>query len=370
MHDRAQSKQQYARAAIILPLSLLFATTIATGADASNKFSLGERWRSYALTQLGSEQSMPAQPVSTLRRAIAANLAQVGQNQGWTLQLAPNNALPTAALERSIQRLRGTSAGIRTGAVLAPLGLYYSDTTAVQVEAILARQSFATQQLRYQQVPRVVSTSRTPIDEPTGQAIALRAEHTVSEQLGLSFGAQSKVDMSPFNRISGAYFDPGQFELPGRLQAEIAVSATQDTTAYLGVDRLLYSNVNPFLSRSLPSRFLSLLGDSASPEFAWRDLTVFRLEVEHAITPNRSISVEFTSRQQPSPNSEMLRDALATEYTGRNYGLRYQEQFSLGQLNFSAAYAPQSYFLGPVLFSRESSAGQQVEVELSYGFAF
>lgn len=351
----------------MLPLCLFFAADVSATDSA-----LGARWRAYALVQLGAEPA--ALPVlgagSALRRAINADLERHGRLSGWTLSLTPTDRLRTLQEKpASFRSLTGAATGVRTHGVHAPLALFSNETTGVELQAVLAQQAYASNSLRYRAAPSVLPETQDWSDLPTGKAVALQLHTELGDVLSLETAAQSQVRMAPFRQVTGAYADPGQFDLPGRMQLELSVDLSVNTVARMGADHLFYSRVDPFLSRTLPSGVMSLLGDAGSPSFEWQDLTVYSFALDHSFTTNRQLSVQLTTRQQPEPASDALRQALGLS-DGYNWSMQFRDRLGPGEFSVSAAYAPDSYFLGPVLFRRESARGDQMEFEVGYRFAF
>ena len=84
-----------------------------------------------------------------------------------------------------------------------------------------------------------------------------------------------------------------------------------------------------------------------------------------------TLEMRYSTQLQPEPTSELLRDALSTEYTDRNLGLTLARRAGLsGEFQFSASYSPYSYFLGPRIYSNSIDAGSQLEVEAVYRLSF
>ena len=186
-----------------------------------------------------------------------------------------------------------------------------------------------------------------------------------------ALNAQTQIDMDAFKSYRGVYSEPGDFDVPGRVSAQMAW--TQGTSFQLSasVDRVFYSDVQAFTSGALPARFLALLGDSSSPNFAWQDLTVFALEGTLRDGTDGQWSLRYTTRQQPSPTSQLLDLALAEDYTDLNLAASYRRSFDqFGQFAFGASYAPSQYFLGVSPYGRSYQPRRQLEVELNWTVQF
>ena len=183
--------------------------------------------------------------------------------------------------------------------------------------------------------------------------------------------AQTQIDMDAFKSYRGVYSEPGDFDVPGRVSAQLAWLPSDVVSVSASVDRVFYSDVEAFTSGALPARFLALLGDSSSPSFAWQDLTVFAMEGTVRDRFDGQWSMRYTTRQQPSPTSQLLDMALAEDYTDLNLSAAYRRSFAnFGQLALGASYAPSQYFLGVSPYGRSYQPGRQLEVELNWTVAF
>lgn len=352
----------------MLPLCLFFVAADVSATDSP----LGARWRHYALVQLGAEPvALPGVGSgSALRRAISADLERHGAVSGWTVSFAPQERLrPFDEQRADFRSLTGAATGVRTEGIQAPLALFASDYTGVELQAVLAQQAYASNTLRYRAAPSVLPERHTWSDMPTGKAVAVQVQSLLAPGWSIEAAAQTQVRMAPFRQVTGAYADPGQFDLPGRVQAEVAFDLSGSTTIRLGADHLFYSRIDPFLSRNLPAGVMGLLGDAGSPRFEWQDLTVYSVAMDRNLSAERRLSLQMTSRQQPAPTSAALREAMALS-GGYNWSLQYSDRVGFGELSLSAAYAPDSYFLGPVLFRRDSASGDQFEFEIGYRLHF
>lgn len=247
------------------------------------------------------------------------------------------------------------------------------------VTAIVARQRFASDGLGaspWNAREDLVGVRRIN----TGGAQEVSAGHGVrlgywaplDANLAWSVSAQSKLEMDAFKSFRGMYSEAGDFDVPGRLEARLSWAPTSFATLALGVDRVFYSGIDTFTSASLPARFLSLLGDGGSPEFAWRDLTVYSVEGVLSDRWDGRWNLRYTTRQQPSPTSELLDRALDANASDSALQLGYRRGFAgIGELSLNASYAAASYFLGATPYSqRNLDRGAQYEVEAVFAVPF
>lgn len=198
----------------------------------------------------------------------------------------------------------------------------------------------------------------------TGVRFGFTSELTAG--LALDLGFQSRIEMDAFQTYRGVYSEPGDFDIPASASVGLAVRASSRSSVHFDVQRVLYSEVNAFTTAALPDRFLSLLGDAGSPEFSWDDLTVYRVAWRYAASPDLDWRVQYSSRQQPTPSSALLAQALAPEIADSNVTVGFSRRAGRdARIDVNASYAPSEYFLGTANFGRTPDLGdEQLEFEV------
>lgn len=214
--------------------------------------------------------------------------------------------------------------------------------------------------------------SDAAFERSTGHGVRLAYSAPIDDGLSWNLNLQSRLAMDAFESFRGVYADAGDFDLPARVQTQLQWDVSHAAVLAFGVERVFYSDISAFTSATLPTRFLSLLGDGSSPEFAWRDLTIYSVEGAFADTSGAEWSLRYTTRQQPSPTSALLERAMQREFTDTNVALGYRRELgAMGQLWLAASYAPSRYFLGASPYAqRNIGSGSQVELEVLWSIPF
>jgi hypothetical protein len=134
----------------------------------------------------------------------------------------------------------------------------------------------------------------------------------------------------------------------------------------------MYSAITPFTSPSLPTRFLALLGDGASPTFAWRDLTVYSVGWTMHNEDVGNLELRYTTRQQPIPTSVLLEHALAPDTANDMVSLGWSHGLGANaHVSFAASYASSPYLLMmPVYRAHDSATAGQLEFETLWSVRF
>lgn len=339
-------------------------------------------WRAYAQASMVPDFDWADRPVAPAPDLFSIALASSGQRR----TVAGNGRLGVS-FERSSSSLRGLGRGGNGGAFaplklteLAPTGLRQeifspgviaqSRFGQVELGAVFAYQRFASWDFGAFSATEVglgVMDDRGGQTESSfGQGVRVGLTGQLSDRVGYQFGYRSTIDMDAFNTYRGVYAQPGEFDLPATISARLGYQLTEKTTLSLGMEQVQYSDIDAFLSPSLPNRFLALLGDGTSPEFRWRDLTIYSAEWRWQPNEDNAFALRYSTRQQPSPSSPALRRALSSDYTNNNFAISYARRLLPGlHLGFSASYAPASYFLGYAdPFIQGFDQGEQIEGEL------
>ena len=253
-----------------------------------------------------------------------------------------------------------------------------NDNQLIDVSAVFATQSFGVSHLGMQSYNRSIPVSfRQNLYEPfqetsygAGVSLALRSE--ITEGMTMVAGYRSQIDMNEFYNIHGMYSQRADLDIPARARLGLAFQASKNSWLNISVERVLYSDIGAFASRNLPGRFLSLLGDSTSPDFSWDDLTVYSVGWAWANNKGSSWYVDFSSRTQPSPSSSILSQAIDSDLAQNAVTVGFSRRMSMSsRFNVNAAYAPSEYaFGGNVLGVTTDQLSQEFELEAYWTWDF
>ncbi len=253
-----------------------------------------------------------------------------------------------------------------------------NDKQLVGVSAVFVTQSFGVSRLGMHSYDQTLpnhlrSNLYNPYQETgygAGVNLALRSELT--DGVTLDAGFQSRINMNEFANFRGVYSQPADLDIPARARLGLAFQASERSSLSVSVERVLYSDVGAFASTNLPSRFLSLLGDSTSPSFSWDDLTVYSVGWSWADNKGTSWYVDLSTRSQPSPSSKILSQAIDSDLAQNAMTIGYSKRMSMtSRFNVNAAYAPAEYaFGGNVLGITTDELGQDFELEANWTWDF
>ncbi|MBE9547782.1 MAG: hypothetical protein IMF09_00125 [Proteobacteria bacterium] len=256
----------------------------------------------------------------------------------------------------------------------------FGEKSIIAVSALMAHQRFGTSALGIYSSDDISpgnsagNWQSSPWAESSyGAGVWMGLESSVSEKLAVSAGFQSRIDMDSFDNYRGVYSETGDLDIPARAHLGLTLMASANHWFTAGIDHVLYSSLATIPSNFLPERFISLLGDSSSPQFNWQDLTVYSIGWHWQDSQQRTEWwVDLSTRQQPSPTSSVLDSALRSEYSGNVMQLGFSAQTGpRSQINLRAAYAPPEYvFGGSVLGVVPDNLEQKVEMEALWVMRF
>jgi hypothetical protein len=364
-----------------LPLSLALVFVLAPPVSTAGESDVAAAWKAYAqssLTPAFSWAEKPAVREPTVRSVSGGSLAPTAD----LLRLSPRLSLaidqPRDASAEFGGEL-GSSAALGSGLLrsgFAPT-LRTSLPSGVQfgLGVVLAQQRFLTpgmgETTRRADHPNVVAQFGPQGEVVSGHGLRAQLSVPAGESSFWTVSLQSKLEMEPFKSYRGVYSEAGDFDVPGQAGLRFGRNVGPATLS-LGVDRVFYSDIAAVTSYGLPNRFLSLLGDGGSPDFAWRDLTVYSAGIDLASSRDGSLSLRFSTRLQPSPTSTLLDAAMRPDYSNRNLSLAYRHGLGrYGEFLLNASYSGASYFAtGMPLRQARFDRGSIAEIEMLWSYLF
>ncbi len=345
------------------------------------------RWRDYALSSITPRFAWAAAPqnvdaplvtdtaVDATSVAFALGFFEssnmslaVGIARQTIDQRVPVLAAPTVDVSSELPRF-----GLQRTIVAPSYVRQWGQSGAIGVTAVLAYQRFAT--LGFGEVSLRDDAAFWPTmagESSYGGGMRVDADNVFGDRLRWNAAYQSRVNMDALNSYRGVYSDPGQFDLPASLSLGLSYSLTRALSFDVGVQRVMYGDVTPFTSSAFPRRFLALLGTGASPEFAWQDLDVYSAGWTWRNEALGNVELRYTTRQQPSPTSALLRTALDANPQDHTVALGYSRATGRNaNVSLQAVYSSAPYFLGvPSYRAIDDSKGSNVEVEALWALHF
>ena len=354
---------------------------------AGGRESVLTRWHDYALASITPQFSWAALPATNAPPRV---LDRYGEHLDmppiFTMgpQTSTHVALSMASgvvsdtpmiMPDSTPSLLGVpQSGVERTVVTPSLVQQFDDGSSAKLSAVLAYQRFASLGLGLSSLQDGTAppTWSDPGNSSYGAGARFDVGGPINERFRWGVAYQSRVGMDSFSSYRGVFSDPGDFDIPANASLGVSYSLTPMFGLDVGVQRVMYSSITPFTSPSLPTRFLALLGDGASPVFAWRDLTVYSLGWTMHDEDIGNLELRYTTRQQPVPTSVLLEHALAADTANDMVSLGWSRAVGENShMSFAASYASSPYLLMmPAYSTHNSSTAGQVEFEALWSVGF
>jgi long-chain fatty acid transport protein len=265
--------------------------------------------------------------------------------------------------------------GFQRATVLSGMAGQLSSRNQFSVSAVLASQQFSHSMLDLAEFDgefRPVDFSSTHRELSTGAGLQLGFASELAPRLMLNASYQSRVNMDELASVRGVHGYSADLDIPSRVQMALDMQAGSQTLFTVAVSQVFYSEVGAFPSRSLPARFNALLGDSSSPSFEWKDLTVYTVGMRWKHESELEFSLNFHSRSQPTPSAASLSAALSDELGQHSVLMGIGKRIGdRARFDVSASYAPPEFaFGGNVLGVVSDRLDQAVEVAARFNLRF
>ncbi len=376
------------------PASLRTDVTVPSFTELSQSGSVLDAWRNYALADLTPEFSWARSnaPVlsapSLFDRSNAHFALPASHFAGAAVNPAPLQVTflksktadtPVFGPTDSLGLMQDFTPGLQRYIVAPSYSERWGENSALSFSAIFAYQRFAGLGLGLDSVPVQDGGSFvTPLSSRDsagsyGSGMRVDFNSALTDRLSWQVGYQSRVNMDTFNNYRGVYSEPGSFDIPASTNAGLGFALTPQLKFDIGVERVMYSEITPFASDALPTRFLVLLGSSISPTFAWQNLSVYSAGWSWRDPQNGVWSLHYSTREQPLPTSRLLQTALQPYLSSHDIEFGFARMFGLGSsLHLAATYAPTQFVLGlPTSYSlRNGNGGNQIEYEATWTTRF
>jgi long-chain fatty acid transport protein len=153
--------------------------------------------------------------------------------------------------------------------------------------------------------------SNKGVDSSTGWGWKLGWTGEVTPGVTLGATYSSRVEMGRFSSYKGLFAERGGFDVPASYGVGVAWTATGALTVASDWQRIKYSDVksvgNPLANLLMGNP----LGSNNGGGFGWRDISVIKLGIVHALSNAITLRAGVSHAQQPIPSSETFFNILA-----------------------------------------------------------
>jgi hypothetical protein len=364
-------------------LSMAIALTLTSSVQADE--ATMDAWRDYALGSVTpsfewadkSGLNAPTLMGRALGTEVSMPSIRVGSASGTSVQVEFSSSAISDSPDRNasfgaLRTVEVPQAGLQRNVLSAGISRDLDSQSRVTAGIVLANQQFASFGLGTEVVDRKDDASRLLTESSSGTGVRVGLERDLNDRFSVGTMVQSKVNMEAFQGYRGLFSDPGDFDLPARASLTARWRPVSFADVSISAQRIFYSDLVAFSSRSLPVRFLSLLNDGNQQDLTWRDLDVISADVGISLNAANRVTVRYSTQQQPEPSSVVLLNAFSSALTDNNFALGFEHRFDrAGQLRLAASYAPSEYYLGNISgYAGDEDRGSQVEAEAVWRLDF
>jgi hypothetical protein len=364
-------------------------------AELAESASILDAWRDYALADLkpgfswADNHSLAPAPPSLFDRGNAHFAPPASHFAGAPINPSPIQVAflsskvadtPLFVAAEGSSLWQDSTPGLQRYVVAPSVSQRWGENSALSFSAIFAYQRFAGLGLGVDSVSvqdnagfvGTTSSSRGDVGS-YGSGMRVDFNSALTDRLSWQVGYQSRVNMDAFNNYRGVYSEPGSFDIPASANAGLGFAVIPQLKFDIGVERVMYSQIAPFTSDALPTRFLALLGSGISPTFAWQNLSVYSVGATWHDATIGTLSLHVSTREQPLPTSSLLQNALEPYLSSHDIEFNFNRDFGeSSNLRLAATYAPTEFILGvPTSYSlRSGGNGNEIEYEAMWTTRF
>jgi len=348
--------------------------------DLAVSASLIDAWRDYALASLkpefswASDGDQPIRAPSLFDRGRGRVAAPATHFHGSAVDSSPfhvamiSNKVSESPLYSAVSPIGmlDSTPGLQRYIIAPSITQHLGSFGSVSVSAIFAYQHLADAAWTPANEPASAFPSTMPqtlYNTESSSGTGLRVDYStpLTDRVNWQLGAQSRVNMDSLANYRGIFAEPGTFDIPASANLGLGFAVTRQLQLDVGVERVMYSQIAPFTSKALPSRFLAMLTSGKSPAFAWQDLDVYSIGGLWRDPEFGDVSVTYSTREQPLPTSPLLQEALPA-VSPHNVEVSYARAMGHSStLRLTAAYVPNEYIPGiPQSYSLSQGGNQFV----------
>ncbi len=357
------------------------ATFVAFASVAPTQASDIGAWGGYALAQMLPEYDWVAQETAVAAAPTVFDTAGFGPSlvaAGLIGSILPNLSFSLGA-EHKVQGTHGfelapsllpkLGPGLERSLLAPGLTQSFGDDAALTVSALFARQQYASWGLGTGISDNAFAVAGS--ESSTGQGAAIAWRDGLTPVLAYRMSYQSRIDMDPLQSVRGVFADAADFDMPAIATVGFDWQLAPHWQVGVDASRIAYGDIRAFTSATLPRELLSLLGDGGSPEFGWRDLTVYGAQLGWQPTEQTRFTLRYSTQQQPRPTSSVLDAALSDRYSDVNWSLGFERNSpTWGWWQLVASYSTAQIFLGAPSFADDDLDGRLLEVEALWTYPF
>ncbi|HET9463862.1 MAG TPA: outer membrane protein transport protein [Thiobacillus sp.] len=155
-------------------------------------------------------------------------------------------------------------------------------------------------------------------DDAFGYGVRIGYLGKVTPTVTIGAAYASKMDFQEFDDYRGLFAEQGDFDIPENYNLGASWQATQQIRLAVDYQRINYSDVAAVANPSGPAAFACFMGDvtqclgtDGGSGFGWQDVDVWKIGVEHKLSPNFTLRAGYSHTDQPIPSADVEFNILA-----------------------------------------------------------
>lgn len=150
-------------------------------------------------------------------------------------------------------------------------------------------------------------------DTATGWGLRLGWQGQLTDDLTLGLAWSSKIKAKEFDRYAGLFANGGSFDIPENYGVGLSYKVTPALTVAADVQEIKYGGVRSIATDlDIQSVFAGNgFGAKNGPGFGWQDVTVYKLALSYAVSPELALRGGYSHADQPVQNGQTFLNILA-----------------------------------------------------------
>jgi len=193
-----------------------------------------------------------------------------------------------------------------------------NDSHSAGVSLNLAYQRFKATGLEHfnnaNQSSSVGNVTNRGYDDAFGFGVKVGWQGQINPNVTLGASYQTKTDMSKFDKYKGLFAEQGNIDVPSTWALGLAVKASPKTLVAFDVQRINYSDSKAISNPLGPAPggvLTNKLGADNGAGFGWKDMTAYKLGVEHQYNDKVTLRAGWNHGSQPIPADQTFFNLLA-----------------------------------------------------------
>jgi len=178
--------------------------------------------------------------------------------------------------------------------------------------------------------------TNTGKDSSTGVGLRLGWAGELTPTLTMGATYQPKTKMSKFSKYAGLFAEQGGFDIPATYGLGIAFKALSSTTVAVDYQAIQYSGVKSIANTNTAG---GPLGADNGAGFGWKDISVLKLGVSHALNDSLTVRGGISHSTQPIPENQTFFNILAPGVVqdhltlGATWNLSRENELTVGYMH-------------------------------------